>query len=147
MSLVDISVLNWLLALFGVVSTGVGAWLYFRPGVQRGKAAIDAILGEPEIKDRRGAVMDPGKPGLVHRVASVEEAVVQFSHLVGIVTEALGRMDAIDSRVKALEDSNVRDIVVAAERAANATVSAEMLRLANERDTIPGHADEPSGEL
>lgn len=117
MSLVDISLLNWLLALFGIVSSGVGAWLYFRPGVQRGKAAIDAILGEPEVKDRRGSVMDPGKPGLVHRVATVEEAVVEFRHMVGLLTETQHTLTEHAARIKALEDVRIEKLVSQAESA------------------------------
>lgn len=113
----------------------------------RAKAADDAILGEPEVLDRRGEQIVPGSPGLVHRVAQVEEAVVEFRHMSGLLTEVLGRIDTIDNRVKLLEETGIRDIVQAAERAATAAVSAEMLKLVNERGTVDGDADEPGGEL
>lgn len=114
---------------------------------ERAKAADDAILGEPEVLDRRGKQIAPGSPGLVHRVAQVEEAVVEFRHMSGLLTEVLGRIDTLDNRVNLLEQTNVKDIVLAAERAATAAASVEVLRLVRERDTFDGDADEPGGEL
>jgi hypothetical protein len=146
-SLLGITVLNWTVAALTICALLGGAWLRFRPSVRRWTAVVDAILGEPAELDRAGKVSRPEQPGLVHRVASVEEAVVEFRHLVGLVTEALGRIDGLENRVASLEDKRVNDIVIAAERAATAAASAEMLRLVHERDTKDGDAAEPSGEL
>lgn len=140
MKLPDTDALNWVLAAIGILSALVGVWLYFRPGFRRASAVADAILGEPEETDRSGKIITPARPGLVHRVTSVEEAVVEFRHLVGLVTEALGRVDELSSRVKALEDSRVEKIVHAAERAATAAASVEAFRMVNERDTEDGES-------
>lgn len=114
---------------------------------ERNAAVADAILGESEVLDRSNRQIQPARPGLVHRVGTVEEAVVEFRHAIGLLTEVLKRIDTLDDRVKALEQTNVKDIVLAAERAATAAASVEVLRLVRERDTFDGDADEPGGEL
>lgn len=136
---------NYTLALIALIGVPLAAWRS-KPR-QRISAAADAILGSEPVLDADKKEMRPGQPGLVHRVSQVEEAVVEFRHLVGIVTEAMGRIDSLDSRITALEDTTVRDVVQAAERAATAAVSAEMLKLVNERSTVDGDATELSGEL
>lgn len=148
----DLESVNYTLALVALIGVPLAIWR--SKGVKQIIAAAVAILGRPEVTDRRGRVLDAGQPGLIHvqrenseRLTKVEEAVIEFRHMSGLLTETLGRIDAIDTRVKALEDTGVRDIVQAAERAATAAVSAEMLRLVHERDTVSGDATEPSGEL
>lgn len=115
-------------AVLVLVGVGIGAFFRFGPGKVLG-AVADAILGSPQIKDRRGEVIDEGAPGLVHRVAQVEEAVVEFRHMVGLLTETQKRLDQHDAAINAL-------IAGSLERAATAMSSAEMLRLVSERDTL-----------
>lgn len=50
-------------------------WQASKPSRLRAEAVADAILGEPEVRDRAGNVIRDGQPGLVHRVSTVEEAV------------------------------------------------------------------------
>lgn len=111
-----------------LVGVGIGAFFRFGPGKTLG-ALGDAMLGSPQIRDRRGEILDPGSPGLVHRVAQVEEAVVEFRHLIGLLTETQKRLDRLDAAVNAL-------IAGSLERAATAMSSAELLRLVNDRDVI-----------
>lgn len=111
-----------------LVGIGIGAFFRFGPGKILG-ALGDAMLGSPQIRDRRGEVLDPGSPGLVHRVAQVEEAVVEFRHMVGLLTETQKRLDQHDAAINAL-------IAGSLERAATAMSSAEMLRLVNDRDVL-----------
>lgn len=115
-------------AVLVLVGLGIGAFFRFGPGKTLG-ALGDAMLGSPQIKDRRGEVIDPGSPGLVHRVAQVEEAVVEFRHLVGLLTETQKRLDRHDAAIEAL-------IAGSLERAATAMSSAELLRLVNDRDVL-----------
>lgn len=123
-------------AIAALIAAAYGAWRKFRPSVRRASAALDAIVGKEAVIDRSGKVMESAQPGLVHRVATVEEAVVEFRHMVGLLTETQKRIAHMESRVQALEDSRVEKIVTAAERAATAATSAEMLRLVHERDTV-----------
>lgn len=116
-----------------LLGAGIGAWFRFGPGARVG-AVADAILGTPAIKDRQGGTLDPGNPGLVHRVAQVEEAVVEFRHMVGLLTETQKRLDLIDNRVGVLEEARLERIVTQAE-------SAQMWRAVAEKDTINGEAD------
>lgn len=110
------------------VGLGIGAFFRFGPGKILG-ALADAILGSPPVRDRRGELIDDGSPGLVHRVSQVEEAVVEFRHMVGLLTETQKRLDQHDAAINAL-------IAGSLERAATAMSSAEMLRLVNDRDVI-----------
>jgi alpha-D-ribose 1-methylphosphonate 5-triphosphate synthase subunit PhnG len=108
----------------------------------RNAAMADAILGEPAVLDRSSNEIQPPRPGLVHRVGTVEDAIVEFRHAIGVYTEVLGRLDRVEQDVASLKDARVQHIVSAAERAATAAASAEMLRLAAERDTIRGDVDD-----
>lgn len=117
-----------------LVGLGIGAFFRFGPGKILG-ALADAMLGSPPIRDRRNEIIDPGKPGLVHRVDQVEEAVVEFRHLVGLLTETQHTLARHDAAINAL-------IAGSLERAATAMSSAEMLRLVNERDTLDAETEE-----
>lgn len=139
--------LDMILGLIAIASWLGGLWLYISPGVRRNAAVADAILGEAEVTDRSGKTIQPARPGLVHlqransdRLTTVEEAVVEFRHAIGIYTEVLKRLDSAETDIAALKNTNIKDIVVAAERAATAAAAAETLRLVNERDTIHGDA-------
>lgn len=116
-SLLGITALNWILAVIGIVTAASGAWLYFRPGIRRARAVADAILGEQAQLDRNNNVITPGQPGLVHRVTSVELAIGEFRHMVGLLTEVQGRLDRHEERLHAIELSSVERIVTKAESA------------------------------
>lgn len=146
-----LSIAGGCITIMGAIA---GVWLYWRPARRRGLAAYDAILGEEEVRDRSGNLLRPARPGLVHlqsdnsaRLGKVEEAIVAFQHTTGIVTEFSGRLDRVEADVHILKNNQVKDALHAAERAATAAASAEMLRLANEHDTTTGQADEPAGDL
>ena len=51
---------------------------------------------------------------------------------IDLYTQLNKRVDVIEGRVTVLENNTVKDIIAAAERAATAAASAEMLRLAHE---------------
>lgn len=98
---------------------------------RRNAAVADAILGEPEVMDRSGEQIQPPRPGLVHRVGTVEEAVIKMGDLASLITEALKRIDGIDARVRVLEHSTVERIVARAE-------SAAMWQAVGDRDVLDG---------
>ena len=100
----------------------------------RNAAVADAILGEEAVRDRSGEVIQPSRPGLVHRVGTVEEAVIKMGDLAGLITEALRRIDTIDSRVQVLEHAAMEKIVTKAE-------SAAMWKVLADRDVIDGEDD------
>jgi len=115
-------------AVLALVGIGIGAFFRFGPGKVLG-AVADAILGSPVIKDRRGEVIDQGSPGLVHRVAQVEEAVVEFRHMVGLLTETQKHLANLDHRVSTLEEARVERLVTQVE-------SAHMWRAVADKDVI-----------
>jgi hypothetical protein len=102
---------------FGIVGATYGAWRRFRPGIRRASSALDAIIGKEAVTDRSGQVIEPGQPGLVHRVATVEEAVVEIRHVVALWTETQHTLTEHASRIKALEDSRIDRLVAQAESA------------------------------
>lgn len=145
-TLTYVSIAGGAITILGAI---IAVWAYWRPARRRGLAAYDAILGEEEVRDRSGNLIRPARPGLVHlqsdnssRLGKVEEAIVAFQHTTGIVTEFSGRLDRVEADVNLLKNNQVKDALNAAERAATAAASAEMLRLAHERDTHAGEADE-----
>lgn len=105
---------------------------------ERGSAVADAILGEPEVRDRSGQVIQQGRPGLVHRVSSVEEAVVQIGNMTGLLNEALKRIDTLDERLAVIERSTIERILTKAE-------SASMWKAIANRDDIDGTAEDEPG--
>jgi hypothetical protein len=116
--------LGALVSIVSLLVGGITIWLFARPGVRRVRAAADAILGEEGVRDRSGEVIDPPRPGLVHqladvdrRVGTVEEAVVEFRHVVGLLTETQKRIDLLEHRLKAVEDSRLERLVNRAESA------------------------------
>lgn len=156
-----------LLAYIGIVSAVVailggggllGWWWRKEPERkkerERNAAMADAILGEPAVPDLGGGTIQPARPGLVHlqrdnseRLSKVEEAVIEFRHAIGIYTEVLKRLDSAETDIAALKNTNIKDIVAAAERAATAAAATEALRLIRERDTTDGEATEPPADL
>lgn len=146
-------ILGALISVVSLLAGGIGIWVFARPGVRRVRGAADAILGEEEVRDRAGNLITPARPGLVHlqrenaeRIGRVEEAIIEFKHLTGIMTEFSGRLDRFEHRVTALEDQRVKDIVTAAERAATAASATEALRLIRDRDTEDGETTGPELE-
>lgn len=109
------------LTVIGLTLTALGAvygaWRKLRPNIRRGSAALDAIIGKEAVTDRSGNVMEPSQPGLVHRVATVEEAVVEFRHMVGLLTETQKTLNDHGTRIKALEDTRLEKLVTRAESA------------------------------
>lgn len=135
-SLLGITALNWILAVFAIIGMVYAGWRTVRPAVRLVMAAIEAILGTEPVKDRGGKVIAPAQPGLVHRVTSVEEAVVEFRHMVGLLTEVQGRLDRHDERLRAIELASVERIVTKAE-------SAAAWQAIGDKDLIDSTADEP----
>lgn len=79
--------------ILGVFTVGVGLWWQLRRDRkaelersaaerERAEAGWDAILGKSAVTDRAGSEIEPAQPGLVHRVAQVEEAVIDLRNLV-----------------------------------------------------------------
>jgi hypothetical protein len=126
-----------ILTVVGLTLTALGAvygvWRRLRPAVRRGTAAVDALVGREAIKDRSGNVLEPAQPGLVHRVATVEEAVVEFRHVVALWTETQHTLTDHAHRIKNLEDARVERLVTQAE-------SAHMWRAVADNNVI----DEPT---
>lgn len=125
-----------------LLGLGIGAFFRFGPGKMLG-AMSDALLGTPDVKDRRGAVISEGTPGLValqrdhsDRLRLVEEAVVEFRHSIALYTELAGRMDRVENDVKILKDDHIKELVQAVERASTAASAASVLRMAEGRDPI-----------
>lgn len=106
-----------ILGLIGVVGAAYATWRRFRPGVRRASAALDAIIGKEAVVDRSGKVMEPSQPGLVHRVATVEEAVVEIRHVVALWNETQHTLNDHANRIKALEDARVDRLIAQAESA------------------------------
>jgi hypothetical protein len=112
----------------GIIAIGIGAFFRFGPGKTLG-AIADALFGTPTTRDRSGEVMEEGRPGLVHRVASVEEAVVEFRHVVGLLTETQKRIDLLENRVAIVEEARIEKLI-------NQLESAQMWRAVADRDVI-----------
>lgn len=102
---------------FGLIGAAYGTWRRVRPGARRAAAALDAIIGKEAVTDRSGQVLEPAQPGLTHRVATVEEAVVEFRHMVGLLTETQHAITSLDARVKSLEDGRIEKVIAQAESA------------------------------
>lgn len=101
----------------------------------RNTAVAVAILGEPAVPDRSGAELQPARPGLVHRVGTLEEAVVEFRHTLGLLTETLKRLDEHERRLGELERART-------ERALAQAESAQMWRAVADRDVLDSDADD-----
>lgn len=106
---------------------------------QRNAAVADAILGEPAVLDRSNQQIQPPRPGLVHRVGTVEEAVIEFRSVISLLTELQKQVATLDSRLAVLEHSAI-------ERALARHESAEMWRAVANRDVIDGQADDDASE-
>lgn len=129
-------------ALLGVAVSALALWANVRPSLRRNSAVADAILGEEAVVDRSGQMIQPARPGLVHRVGTVEEAVLEFRRALTAYTELRGLYDSLERRVAVVENTHVKDIIVAAERAATAAASAELLRMAGNRDVLDTESEE-----
>lgn len=147
---------NYTFALLGIAVILIGWWRGWlespkrRAQREQNQAIHDAILGEPEKRDRSGTVTHPAQPGLValqradsERLEKVEDAIVEFRHVLGIVTEFSGRLDRVESDVSALKSRRVEDALAMAERTMTAASATEALRLIRDRDVEDGEDAEP----
>lgn len=101
----------------GLLGAAYATWRRFRPSVRRASSAVDALVGREAVTDRSGQIIEAAQPGLVHRVATVEEAVVEIRHVVALWTETQKRLDQHDGRIRQLEDSRLERLVTQAESA------------------------------
>lgn len=123
-------------------------WNSAKPARDRAEAGWDAILGEAAVLDRRGDIINPGKPGLVAlqqasdaRLAKVEEAVVAINHLTGMYAESMKRHDVTDGRL-AEHDSAIAAIIAHTfDVGAKAALEVERLRAANNKSAVDGEVD------
>ena len=102
-----------------------------------------AIIGDKGSTDATGAPIRDPKPGLValqradsKRLEKVEEAVVEFRHMTGLLTEVLKRTDVLEHKVSLLE-------LAATERVASHLENAKLFDMVAKRDSdvIDGEAD------
>lgn len=139
MSLPSLESINYTIGLLTLAGIAFAVWR--SKSRQRGAAVADAILGREQVTDHAGNVIRPAEPGLVHRVATVEEAVVGFRHNIALYTELAKRVDNHDTEIKALKDATTERIVTKAE-------AAQFYRfLADQADLPPAEPiDPPEGE-
>lgn len=107
-------VLPGALTVVALIGALYATWRRVRPVTRRMGAGLDAIIGREAVTDRAGREIEPAQPGLVHRVATVEEAVVEFRHMVGLLTEVQHTLTDHGARIKALEDARLERIVTQA---------------------------------
>lgn len=127
-----------LLALWvGWLKVARPKWRRFRDRVS---GTLDSIAGrEPIVDKSSGRELAPRMPPIGEHLANINDRLNQLS-------DVRGTLDNHEGRLQALEDSRVEKIVSAAERAATAASSAEMLRLVSEHGTVDGESHE-AGEL
>lgn len=113
----------------------IGWWRSTRQTRDRAEAGWDAILGKAEVTDRAGTQLEPAQPGLVHRVAQVEEAVIDLRNLVAGQTALEKRVDRQDERLNGHDQTIAFLIGDKFEKGAEAALRAT-------EDTIEGKADE-----
>lgn len=94
----DLAVISAIVAILGGGGV-VGWWRSTRQTRDRAEAGWDAILGKAAVSDRAGTQLEPAQPGLVHRVAQVEEAVIDLRNLVAGQTALEKRVDRHDERL------------------------------------------------
>lgn len=137
-------VFAWLSIIGGLVTMlgggGILGWWWRKQPEReaeraRNAAVADAILGRAEVLDLSRNEIAPAQPGLVHRVSGVEEAVVEFRHAIGLLTETLKRIDTLDARLQVLERATAERLLTKAE-------SAAMWKAIADRDDIDGEAEE-----
>lgn len=100
--------------LVGLIGAAYGVWRHYRPSVKRAGAALDAIIGKEAVKDRAGNLIEPARPGLVHRTTTLEQAVAtlinQDARIKHLETDH-------GARIKALEDVRLDRLITQAESA------------------------------
>jgi hypothetical protein len=137
-------VFAWLSIIGGLVTMlgggGILGWWWRKQPEReaeraRNAAVADAILGRAEVLDLSRNEIAPAQPGLVHRVSGVEEAVVEFRHAIGLLTETLKRIDTLDARLQVLERATAERLLTKAE-------SAAMWKAIADRDDIDGETGE-----
>lgn len=133
------SVLGYILG-GGLVLLGFGLGWFFRfgPGAKMG-AVADAILGTPEVKDRRGGVLDPGHTGLVARMSEVEERFTGVEKALSQLADQQTAILALAERMDRAENTIASLVMASAERAATAASAAAVLNLIRDErtETIP----------
>lgn len=117
------------LAVIALVSAVIGWLRWVRPKIHRGKREVtavrDAILGRDPIVDSiTGEEIEPALPGMGVRMAHQEQQSRDQQLQMQILTDAVSklaeshtRLDAIENRVKVLEDSAIERVVARAEAA------------------------------
>jgi hypothetical protein len=127
-----------------LVAIWVGWFIIIRPRWRRFwnrvNGVIDTLNGREEFVDQAtGRTVAEIKP-LGSRIGAIEQTLAT-------VADQQVLLENHENRITALENTHVKDIVTAAERAATAAASTEMLRLIRERDTTTGQATESAGEI
>lgn len=146
----NLATLTYVSTLLTVLSVVLGFFGYVRGWWEspdrkeeraRQKAMADALLGEAPVLDRRGEVIDPGKPGLValqrasdDRLSKVEEAFVKLADQGAAIrtnTESIAELHAKDA-----EHDAVMAVIIAHtfDAAARANLEAERLKAARKNN-------------
>lgn len=102
----DLESVNYTLALLGLASIAIGVWR--SKTRKRAAATFDAILGQEPVTDRKGDIMRPGRPGLVHRVTTLEEGFAQLAN-----QEV--RIARLENDVAAIKDDKLERMLTKAE--------------------------------
>ncbi len=116
LTLPSLDSVNYTLAILGIVGVILGWWSTAKKKAKveqeeheaelakqaieraRREKADNAILGESEIRDASGAILQPAKPGLVARTATLEQAV-------GVLVDQDSRLKKIE-RIQARHESD-----------------------------------------
>lgn len=130
------------------LSTLMALWIGWAKAVRprwrrfwdRVDGVMDTLNGRDEFIDPTTGRRVPAVPALGTRMGNMEDTL-------STVANQQRLLENHETRITALENDRVKDIITSAERAATAAASANMFRLAVERDTTDGQADEPKGEV
>lgn len=124
--------LDWIVAAFTALGGGglLGWWKTTQPRRERSRAADDAILGDSPVLDRFGAEMNPGRPGLIHRVAELEHGLKTLAEIVADQREMRNDLKNLRVDVDHLKDARAERLVTHAE-------SAYVWKALADRDEIP----------
>lgn len=130
---------NWTLGILGIGVILVGGWR--SKARQRLSAGLDALIGREEVTDRSGKVITPAQPGAMHRLETMEAAVTTLAEVITDQHELRAEVSQLKGRI-GIAESHISILRAASEeRAATANVSAEMLRLARDRDVLEGEVE------
>lgn len=115
MNLPSLDSVNWTLGILGIAALLIGAWR--SKSRQRLAAALDALIGREEVKDRSGNVLAPAQPGAMHRLETMETAVTTLAEVVTDQRELRGEVSDLHHRVGVLEDARAERLVTQVESA------------------------------